>query len=184
MKKLFNKIITYIQKLNKKDFEKNLIFFLAIIAMFSFGGIYFIYTEKEDLINKIKTTKRLVLKTTNIIKKYEKMQQEEDILQKLLEQETDFNIKTYFEQFCTQQQITPEGNWEAITQELPGSDKFDESVISATFNNQTTKKLIDILQALNEKDIVYIKELIIKSEDNKKINFDITIATKKFKRSI
>lgn len=184
MKKLFNQIIKHIQKLNKKDFEKNLTMFLAIITMISFGGIYFIYTEKEELINKIKATKRLVLKTSNLVQTYEKMQKEEDKLQKLLEQEKDFNIKTYFEEFCSKQQITPEGNWEAITQELPGSEKFDESVISATFNNQTTKKLIDILQALNEKTIVYIKDLIIKSEDNKKISFDITIATKKFKRSI
>lgn len=184
MKKLFNEIIAYIQKLNKKEFEKNLKIFLGAISIITFGGIYYIYAEKRNLINKIKKTQKLTFKTSNIIKTYEKMQQEEKKTQKLLEREKDFNIKTYFEKFYSKQQITPEGNWEAITQELPSSDKFDEVIISATFNHQTTKKLIDILKALNEKDIIYIKELIIKSESNKKINFDITIATKKFKRSI
>lgn len=183
MKILYN-IADYIQKLNKKDFEKNLVIFLSIIIISSLGSTYFIYNKSNDLIEKIRLTKKLSLKTMNIIKLHEKMQKEEDKLQKMLEQEKEFDIQTYFEKFCSEQNITPEGSgWETITQELTGSDKFDEISLSVTFKNETTQKLVSILETLNKKNIVYIKELIIKNE-NKKILFDITIATKKLKRSI
>lgn len=182
--KLLQNVANYIQKLNKKDFEKNLRLFLSIIAISSLGVTYFIYTKSSDLIEKIRMTKKLTLKTMNIIKTHKKMQKEEDKLQKLLEQEKNFNIKTYFEQFCSKQKITPNGNWETTTQELLGSDKFDEISLSATFKNETTQKLVTILEALNKKEIVYIKELIIKNENDKRIIFDITIATKKFKRDV
>ncbi|MBD3273293.1 hypothetical protein GF385_03010 [Candidatus Dependentiae bacterium] len=182
--KIINNIIKYIQKLNKKDLEKNLILILVIIAFSSLGITYFIYTKSNSLIQKIKSTKKLTFKTQNIIETHLKMQKEEEKLQKILEKEGDFNIQTYFEKFCASLNITPEGNWETLTQELPGSDKFDEVSLNATFKNQTTKKLIEILEELNKKDIVYIKELIIKNENNKKIMFDIIIANKKLKKSI
>ena len=182
--KMLQNIANYIQKLNKKDFEKNLTLFLVVIIISSLSVTYFIYTKSSDLIEKIRITKKLTLKTMNIIETHKKMQKEEDKLQKLLEEEKDFDIDTYFEQFCSEQKITSEGSWETTTQELAGSDKFDEVSLSVTFKNQTTQKLVTILEALSKKDIVYIKELIIKNENNKKIIFDITIATKKFKRSV
>ncbi|MFH1461499.1 MAG: hypothetical protein ABIF12_00940 [bacterium] len=184
MKKILYKLTDHIQKLNKKEFEKNLFIFLGLILFTFLITTYFIYDKSNELIEKITATKKLTLKTTDIIKTYEKMQKEENKLQKMLEQETDFDIKTYFEQFCSEQKIIPEGSWKPTTQELTGSDKFNEVIISATFKDQTTQKLVEVLEALNKKYIVYIKELIIKNENNKKITFDITIATKKFKKSI
>lgn len=180
MKIIYN-ITTFIENLNKKDFDKYLKITIASLIFLAIAFIYFFYNKNEQLIQQIKKTHNLTLKTVDIVKTFEKMQKEEERLEKLLEIDKDFNIKTFFEQFCSQQNITPEANWEATTQEFNGSDKFDEVILPVTFKNETTQKLVTILEELNKKEIVYIKELVIKNENNGKIIFDITLATKKLK---
>ena len=179
MKILIN-FATYLQNLSKKDFERYLIICLATIASLALAINYHIYSQSSRLVLQIKNLEKTVGKTTQIIKDYEKLEIKEQELQKLLEQNRDFNIKTFFEQFCSQNQIAPDPNWETITRSLDGSDKFDEVVLAAKFKNQTTQKLVTILDALDKKEMVYIKELNIKNTENKKITFDITIAAKKY----
>lgn len=179
MKILIN-FATYLQNLSKKDFERYLIICLVTITSFALGINYYIYSQSSELVLQIKNLEKTVNKTTQIIKDYEKLEIKEQELQKLLEQNRDFSIKTFFEQFCSQNQITPDPNWEAITRSLDGSNKFDEVSLAAKFKNQTTQKLVTILDALDKKEMVYIKELNIKNTENKKITFDITIAAKKY----
>ncbi|KKP24267.1 MAG: hypothetical protein SZ59_C0002G0113 [candidate division TM6 bacterium GW2011_GWF2_28_16] len=182
------KIIYYflkkIENLSKKEFEKYLKIIIASIFCFSMFLTFLFHSKNNDLITEIRNSKNLASKTSDIVRLNKKMQQEEDKLQILLEQEKDFDLNVYFEQLCKEQNITPEPNWEPITQEFIGSDKFDEVSLQATFKDQTTQKLVFTLQELNKKEIVYIKELIIRQQGNNKIEFDITLATKKFKRNI
>ena len=176
--------IVYIQNLNKKDFEKYLISFLLSILILLGSTIYYIYNKNYNLILEIKKLKELVIKTTNIIKDNVKIEQKEKQQQQLLEQNKDFSIKTYFEQFCKEKNVIPELNWgDTITREIEGSDKFDEVLLTATFKNQTTQIVLKILDSLEKNKLVYTKELTITNENNKKITFEITIATIKYKKT-
>ena len=184
MMKVFTNFAIYLQNLNKKDFEKYLVIFLVSITIL-FGSItYYIYTKSSEKVTQIKSLKELTNKITKIISDNEKMQQEEQRLQQLLEQNKDFSMKIFFEQFCREQNITPESGWEAIPLPIEGSEKFDEIVLSTTFKGINTQTLTKILDALDKKEIAYIKELTIKNEDNKKITVDITLATKKYKKNL
>ncbi|MBD3231700.1 hypothetical protein GF322_03485 [Candidatus Dependentiae bacterium] len=178
--KIFVDFASYLQSLNKKDFERYLAIFLITVTILVLLINYYIYSKSSNLLDKIKNMETTVRKTTKIIQEYEELESKEQELQKLLEQNRDFSIKAFFEEFCSQNQILPVPGWEAITQPLLGSDRFDEVVISATFKNQTTQKLVNILDLLEKTEMVYIKELVIKKTDNKKIDFDLTIATKKY----
>ena len=102
-------------------------------------------------------------------------------LQKLLEQEKDFDLNVFFEKFCAQFKITPFESWDTTTQSFAGSDKFDEVLLNATFKQLTTQQLVTILEELNKNELVYIKELNITNEETKTITVNIIIATKKFK---
>jgi len=178
----FKKTASYIQNLNKKDFDKYLALFISGLILLIIFIIYYIHTTSNNLIYKINFNKKLSLKTEKIINNYQRLKSEENKLLKLLEKNKDFNIKTYFEQFCSQYQIIPESNWETTTRSFPGNEKFDEISLTATFKNQTTKDLVNLLEAFDKKEIIYVKELSITSEQDKTITINITIATKKYKR--
>jgi regulator of replication initiation timing len=178
MKIIYN-LTNYIEKMSKKDFDKNLKLVIGLIFFLAIGLSYFFYTQNSDLITRIKDTDKLKIKIQNIITKYDKIKIEEDRLKKLLDEDPNFNIRKFFEEFYTQQGITPEPNWD--NEERLDFDKFEEIKISATFKNQTTQKLVSIIEELNKKGIVYLKGLKIENQGNSKITFYIDLATKKLK---
>lgn len=178
---IIDNIANYIQKINKKEFEKLLLIILLITSVSSLGAIYYIYNSSSSLVLKIKEITKLANKTTSILNENKKMDYEQDRLTKILEVNKNFSIKTFFEQFCQQQGIPPESNWDTITVPVEGNEKLDEIILTANFKNQTTSNLTRMLENLDKNEMVYIKELIINHESNKKISFKITIATKRLK---
>ncbi len=184
MKALIN-LATYIQNLSKKDFEKYLVIFLIGVTLL--GGIltYRTYSKSSTLIQKIKNTQRLARKAEEMIQKNEQLKLKEEQLQELLKQNKEFDLRTFLEQFWPHHQVTPEAGWgETTTLPIEGNDKFDEVTLTAVIKNQTTEGLTKILDALGKEDIIHIKELTIKHEPNKKITFELTIATMKYKRGL
>jgi hypothetical protein len=115
---------------------------------------------------------------------YERLQQKEDQLQNLLKQYKEFNMNTFFEQFYKEQNMTPEANWGTVPVPIEGNENFDEVILNATFKNQTTEKLTKMLDALDKKENVYIKDLVIRNTFNKKIDFDISLASMRYKRTL
>lgn len=178
---LFIKIATFLQGITKKQFQQYLLMFLGGVCIVAGGMMYWFYTQSNSLLLEIKKIEGLSQKANRIIVDNEHMQQEARRVQELFEQNKDsFTIKSFFETFCKEQSLTPEPGWTSRTEE--SNDRFDEIVLSASFRKQITEKLVSILVALDKKDIVYIKDLTVKNEGNKQINFDITIATKIMKK--
>ena len=178
--KVLDNLAIYIQTLNKRDFKRYLGLFLGVVTIIVAMIAYYTYSKSSFLVSEIKKLEILVGKSSKIIAQNEKLEEQEQQLQQLLEQNKEFSMKTFFEQFCSQQGITPDAGWETINLPVEGNDKFDEVSLSATFKNQTTQNLVKVLEALDKKEIIHIKELSIKNAGNKKITFDITIATKKY----
>lgn len=182
--KVLTNFAIYIQNLNKKNFEKYLLVFLAFMILLSGISIYFIYNKSTSLVKDIKHLEKISNDIIQIINENEKFNKKEGELKQLLDKNTDFNIRAFFEQFTKEQNITPESNWAntAFTLPVEGNDKFDEVGLTATFKNQTTESLIKIIENLNKNQMVYIKDLIIKNQENKKIEVTMTLAAKKYRK--
>ena len=177
-------IIDYIIKLKDKEFQQYMIAILAGITLICCGTIYVTYSRSKGHIITIKQLKKLEQKSYMILSDNQKIQLEEDRIQKLIEQNKEFSIKTYFEKFTREHNAAPEANWDTTVNPIEGNDKFDEVVLPATFKKQTTKTLVTLLDALDKNEIVYLKEVAITHEEGQKISFTLTIATKKPKRQI
>jgi len=182
--KVFDTLANYIQNINKRDFEKYLILFLLGIALLGILSVYQIYRKSSSLIQQIKNTEKLAQKSVTMFNEYEKLQQKEAQLQELLKQNREFNINSFFEKFYKEQNMIPEPNWNPIEIPVEGNENFDEVVLTAVFKKQTTEKLVNMLNALDkkEKDIVYVKELVIRNNLNKTIDFEISLASMKSRR--
>src|SRR5438045_4889665 len=121
--------------------------------------IIYINKKNDELIARIKQLRSLAEKSSRIIQNNRDMTKEELRWREKLEKDKNFTMQSFFEQFCREQNITPEQGWNARAE--PVSEKFDEITLPATFKGQTTESLVGILAALEKKEIVYIKELTV-----------------------
>jgi hypothetical protein len=176
---LLLRVTTYIQKLNKKDFEKKVYMCLGVVVFIVVGMTYYIYSKSTELAGQIKRLEGFANKTVRIREEYNDMQEKEEQLEELLNENKNFNIKVYFEQFCKDISMTPEPGWNTSIESI--NEKFDEIILPATFKGQSTEKLVTILEEIDKKEIVYIKDVSIRTEKDKKLLFDVTIATKQKK---
>ncbi len=175
-----SKVATFLQDLTKKQFQQYLALFIGGTCLVLGGISYWVYQQSDTLIVEIKKIETLSNKAIKILAEYERLQQDARRVQDLFDQNKDFTIQSFFETFCKEQGITPERGWSARTEET--NERFDETVLAAIFKGLATEKIVKILVALDKNNIVYIKELSLKNEGNKKITLEITIATKKIKK--
>jgi hypothetical protein len=173
------KYVDYLQNLPHKKFKQYLLIALCSVIACAGMVIYWIHHKKAELIMHMLTSRKLAEKSIAIIADNRKMIIEEQRIRDILEKNKNFSMKSFFEQFCHKNNINPELGWEAHIE--PINDRFDETVLTATFKDQTSKDLVNILAALEQQDIVSIKELRIHNQGNRKITIDITLSSKRFK---
>lgn len=176
------KFVNYLQSLNKKQIQRYFLIFILLSGVGLLGLIYFVYSTSTELVGDIKRLEALANKATSVLEEDQKMEDESLRIQAMLDKEKDFNIRSYFESFCQSQGLPIQGWGDTRTREI--NDKFDEIYLTASFKGETTEKLVKILEEFNKKEIIYVKSLRIKQEPNKRISFEITIATKSMKRGI
>ena len=87
------------QKRAEKELKKYVIIFLSSIAFLTLAFIYHTYNKNHQLIQKIKQLDKLMQKTSKIIDDYDNIKTKQAALEKLLSENKDFNIRTYFEKF-------------------------------------------------------------------------------------
>ncbi|NDD55154.1 hypothetical protein EBZ39_15040 [bacterium] len=179
---LFNKLVAYVEALEGRDFRLHMAGFLGGLCVVTGLMVYSVQEKKRDLITKLQALNKQTIKAYHIIEDNRRMAKEELRLRQKLDQERDFTINGFFEQFCREQNLTPEIGWEARSEQV--NDKFYEVLLSATFKDLTADRLVKALDELNKKDIVYVKECTIKTTNNRKINVGLTIATKRYKSAV
>ncbi len=179
MMDFFTNFTNIIAHLAPKELKKYLLSLLFVIGLLITFIKYFIYTQSHTFVTHIKQLEKLDAKTSDMQEKYEMLLGEEERIQGLLNKNKDFNIKSFFEAFYKEQHITPEAGWDTDVRSI--NEKFDEIALNATFKDQTTEKLVKILEEIEKKEILSTKSINIKSSKDKKISFDIVIATIKAK---
>lgn len=174
--------ITTLTSLDRKKFNLYLGIVLGMVTLMAAGVVYWMYQKRSAQIQELATLHEQTKKIDRIVENSDYVSAEEERIQGLLEENKGFSIKTYFEQFCREHEVTPEQGWDTESRSLEGNEAFDEVMLSAMFKNQTTQSLVTLLTSLNYNEIVYIKELEVKNEGNRAISFTLTIATKKRKQ--
>ena len=185
--------------MNVKDFIVNIAYKLKAIDsssfntyLYSFIGVvvlavgflhYNIYVRADMLRKKIKTLQDLSQETKALVDEFELLEVEESRLRAALARHgNNFHIKIYFEQLCKDKNLTGflQGRgWDIKLEEL--NDEVLEESVSAVFQGITTEILVNFLDEINNHELVYIKNLRIRPDKDKKITIDFAMATIKNK---
>ncbi len=177
-----NKIVAYIETLDRRHFRLHVLGFFAGVILITSSLLYYLQSNKNSLILRLRALNNLAVKGCHIIANNNSLTKDEQRLKQLLDQKRGFSIQAFFEQFCRDQSLAAEPGWATRPEHV--SDIFDEMILSASFKELTSDKLVKLLDALNKEEIVYLKELQIKKSANKKIAVSMTIATKCYKSSL
>ena len=176
------KVVSFVQQADPLELRKYTLISLGGFFMVCAFIVYKVNERKEELLKEIQSTYALAKKSRALIDDNKQMQAEELRLKQLLDKNREFTIKGFFESFCRDQNLNPEPGWDARSEQV--NDRFDEVLLPAEFKDQTTQKLIAVLDELSKKEIVYLKEVTVRNQSNGKISFGLTIATKRYKASL
>lgn len=168
-----------IHNLEKPLYDRYLVIVLASLGVLIGGGVYFIYSTCNNLHTEITKLQNSKKKTRKLLIDFADIDAEETRLRTVLEQNKNFNLKIYFEQFCKDFGFSAVPNWDTTTTAI--NPQVDEIALSASFKGLTTESLVRMLQGFDKTEIVFIKNLHIKGEKDKKITCEITLATVKTK---
>lgn len=180
---LFEHLAALLIRLDKKHFEWTLVTIISTIGIFAAGATVFIFMQHQSARAYLAEMQRLSIENRELLATAEHLREEEERIQNLLNENKNFNIKSFFEQFCQEEGVTPDPNWETETIALADNNTFEEVKLSASFQKQTTEKLVSMLSRLDKHPLVYIKSLEITPQQPNFISVSLELATEKHKSS-
>lgn len=172
------KLVEYLRAIHDLDealFNRSLMIGLAAFALLVLGSVYYVYNSCRLIEKEIAQLQGSKRKTYNLLLDYASIDGEETRVRKVLDEHKNFNLKIYFEQFCKENGFSAVPNWDTTT--TAENAQVDEIALTATFKELTMENLVRMLLAFDKTEIIYIKNLRIKSEKERKITCDVTLAT-------
>ena len=175
----FLKIKDYLDNLESKDFKKYLLVTFAVLALLIGFLIFQYYRSASALKIKISAINRKRKDVQNMLERYERVKKQQIEVNSILAKEKDFKISQYFENLLEKLNISKNKTQEPETLPKDVLDGYTEWTLYANLANLNTKKLSELLYAIEQEERIYTKELEIeKSTTNpRSINVKITIAT-------
>ena len=185
--KIIESAITFIVNLDKRRFMIYFVTLLFTIFLITGGITYVIHVKGTNLVAHIRNFQKITRDAREITYLYETIQDRKQGIIDALEQEQDFELKSFFASFCKENNIKPESNWSTIATSIEGNEFLEEISLAAIFNNFTMQKCVALFEALEKKDIVYIKNMTISKEGedkktSKTVSLDLAIATLKYRQ--
>ena len=174
---IFQKIHTYLYTLDTKEFYKNITLFLVgnflaccIISYIFLSAMGSLKESLQDIYKKEQETK-------NLLDRLKKVKKQSEEINTILEQEPTFRIKNFFDDTLKKLNLDSKQRREAdVSEEDVLKGQYTEVRLTSFLNGIDTRQLCDLLQALEQKSRIYMKELIITKKDSL-VDVNITIAT-------
>lgn len=171
-------LVAHFYTLSSNELKKQILIIIATTAFIAGCSIWYVSRRSSELVSEIFALHKISNEADNLVVSYEKIKVEEERVNKMLEDNKDFNVKTFFEKLSQDQQLSVEGSWEAETVPISGSDAFEETRLPIAIKGQTIEKVVKLLNALEKEPMIEIKEVTMRHE-GEALTLLLTLATKK-----
>ena len=170
-------IKNYIDNLDAKEFKKYALSALAVVLLLLGLLIFNYYRSAGQLKAKISTINKKRKDVQNMLERYERVKKQQIEVNTILAKDKSFKIAQYFENLLTKVgNITKAQEPETVPKDV--LDGYTEWTLYANLTNLNTKKLSELLYAIEQEERIYTKDLEIeKAKKADSINVKITIAT-------
>lgn len=173
-----NTLLTRIQQFPRDQFRRYLIaFFVGYSLIIGFLVIWHIRSVNNRM-TRIKGINKKYLEVRNLLERYEMVKKQKAEVDAVLEKDKDFKIGGYFNTVLQQLNLLGKKTREPETSAEELENGYREIKLYATFNGLNMKQLIDLLDALEQNERIYTKEVeVYKPEQDRTINVNLLIAT-------
>jgi Tfp pilus assembly protein PilN len=167
----------YLEQLDKEEFKRYMLAFVAIIIV-AIASIFFMYYRSiRTAQTRIAYINKQRIEARQVLERYDRVKKQQAEVNSILSKQKDFKIAQYFGQLLNRLNIEQNKTQEETVPE-DVLDGYTEWTLYATLSNLNTKKLSDLLYAIEQEERIYTKELEIeRSTQGKAINVKLTIAT-------
>lgn len=174
----FLQIKNYLDNLESKDFKRYLLIALAGVILLAGLLMLQYYRSVSALKTKISAINKKRKDVQNMLERFERVKKQQIAVNTILAKEKDFKISQYFENLLEKLAISKNKTQEPETLPKDVLDGYTEWTLYANLANLNTKKLSELLYAIEQEERIYTKELEIeKATKPSSINVKITIAT-------
>ncbi len=174
---ILDKIRTFIQELDEKEFRTYLIATLSAIFLILILFVAFYLKRVSTLKKQISYVNEKREEVRTILEKNEIVDQQKQKVDALLEENKDFIIRQYFENVLKNLSLTPQL---INVSQVDKDTTYREVILKATFDDLNMKQVCDLLEEIEKKkSLVYTKELEITRSKRRPRAIDValTIAT-------
>jgi hypothetical protein len=176
---IINKIQSFFESITEKQFFRYTIIVLGCILVLACGIIYYYYRSITSLEEQLEDTNSMRQEVKKILDKASHVQQQRAEVDKIIKENEDFLIRDYFNKLLEEMHLIDNLGGELQIETVDREDNYREVSLRSEFVGLTMKELVELLQAIEQKKIIYTKSLdIIKSKKiAHTIDVNLTIAT-------
>ncbi len=168
-------IADYLEGRTTRQFNQILMLIIGIVCIVMFSLIYIMHNRSVQLERNIKNIKTRRIEIALLQDQFETLRTEHTEIMALLDENV--SINGLIQEFATKENLTYQTDYEPVITDLAGNDIFQEVSLVVTFSQLNTKRLTALLQDLTQVKEIFIKELKIIKEKDKKITTIFTFAT-------
>lgn len=176
---MIERIRTFFETIETKDFYKYITIFLAVITFIASIIVFQYYRKVKYWKGRVKIINELREDDVKVIlEKAQQVQQQQAEVDAILAEDEDFKIGGYFKELLSRLQLVDKEIAEETTQ-IDREDNYRESELDAKFEDMNMKQLTELLQEIEKNKRIFTKKLeITKSKKSPgTIEAQITIAT-------
>lgn len=172
-------IKNYIDNLDQQQFKRYIIIFFTILTLIIGLILFFYFRSISTLETKIATINSKRREIRELLARYELVKKQQKSVDQLLEKQQDFKIVDFFEGILKKLQLNGAQMQEPQTTSESILDGYTERTLYGNLSNLNMKNLADILNAIEQEERIYTKEIEIDRSTTKPnaINAKIVIAT-------
>lgn len=168
-----------ISHLSTQEFYKYASIYIACMITLTGGIVYLHFSTIHSLNRKVKALRSKRNDIKRLLQKNALVQKQSKEINTLLEEEKNFKIKSFFDNLVTLKGIQNKQKKEAEVTEEILYKKYTEIKLKAQFRQMNTMLLAQLLDAIEAKKRVYVKELTITKTRGASIDISLVIATLK-----
>jgi len=174
---IFQKIHTYLYTLDTREFYRNILIFIGGNFLACCLIVYLFLSTMSSLKESLQDTYKKEQEAKNLLERLTKVKKQSEEINSILKQEPTFRIKNFFDDTVKKLNLESKQRREAdVSEEEVLKGRYTEVKLTSFLSGIDTRQLCDLLQVLEQKPRIYMKELVITKKDSL-VDVSITIAT-------
>jgi len=172
----FEKFQEFALPVETSEFYRNVGIFLGALTLITGSIMYYHHSATSELRSSLQRMHKTQQEAKQILERLKAVSKRQEEVDAVLEEDKNFKLKSFYDDVIQRLGLSPNQVKEADVNDDVLQKMYTEIKVNAQLRGISTKQLCELLQSLEQKARVYVKDLtIVKKNDS--LDVTLTIAT-------